>query len=561
MEYMSDTILIFSLGPVQGLIAQARRVGDLDAGSRLLVELSRAAGMAIQSQGGDLIFPASLGGDVPNKLVARVPEGKVEKVIEAAQRAIEAEWRKHISRAQQPLKVKGPAPDRVWEDIWERQVGALWETYWAAAPETGDYHAAYDAASRAFDAAKRTRVFQQVEESGLKDSLSGQRSALRTADLDARAYWAQVASNVTSAELRSKGRERLDAIGAIKRWGGLSGQSPSVSHIATADFRAAAQSRGTELNVYRKTVENLLQGHLYKVSNDNLWPYDGDLFFLETLTPERLEDSYGITQPQPGMLQAAQLALRTLHRAIGFAPSPYYVIIAFDGDDMGKMVRQCQTEREHKVLSQRIINFAGQVRGIVDKHHGHTVYAGGDDVLALVPLSEALPLAQELADSFEKIVRGTASAGIAVAHHLYPLDAALSAAREAERQAKRVPGKASVCVRVLRRSGETVDVRSPWSAIGNTFNELIEFFHSKALSSRFAYTVADAAYALPEAGEAFEAEVRRLLHRHRRPDKWTASEAKWAVTLRTWASHLPGKTKELGHWLTLARFVAQGGVE
>jgi len=558
---MSDAILIFSLGPVQGLIAQARRVGDLDAGSSLLVKLSKAAGMVIQNKGGDLIFPANLDGDVPNKLVARIPAEKTKTLVATAQGAIETEWHKYVSRARQQLTANGPVPDNVWEAIWERQVSTLWEVYWAAAPETGDYHAAYDAASRAFDAAKRTRVFKQVEERGIKDSLSGQRSALRTANLDARGYWKQVASNVTTAELRADGRERLDAIGAVKRWSGLSKQSPSVSHIATADFRATAKSHNIELASYRRTVVALLRDRLYPVSNDNDWPYDGDLFFLETLTPERLGDSYGLQQPQPGLLQAAQLALRTLQKAVGLTPCPYYAIIAFDGDGMGKMVRQCQTDTEHRTLSQRIIDFAGQVRGIVRKYHGHTVYAGGDDVLALAPLSEALPLSQELANQFECTVQGTASVGIAIAHHLYPLDAALSAAREAERQAKLVPGKATLCVRVLKRSGETADERSPWSAIDGTFERLVGLFRSKALSSRFAYAVTEAAYALPEADESFGAEVRRLWHRHRRPDKWTENEEEWATTLRTWAGHLPCRTEELGRWLTFARFVAQGGVE
>jgi len=560
---MSGAILIFSLGPVQGLIAQARRVGDLDAGSHLLVELSRAAGTAIQNQGGDLIFPTTLASDVPNKLVARIPAEKVERVVEAAQQAIETKWHQYVSRAQQQLKAKGPATDEVWEAIWKRQIGTLWEIYWAAAPETGDYRVAYDTASRAFDASKRTRVFKQVKEKGAKDSLSGRRSALRTRALKAKEYWAQVAQSpqVTRAELRPDGREWLDAIGAVKRWCGLGEQSPSMSHIATSDFGTAAKTHNTELNVYRKTVENLLQGHLYKVSNDRDWPYDGDLFLLETLTPERLEDSYGLKQPQPGLLQASQLALRILQEKVGFAPCPYYAIIAFDGDNMGRMVQQCQTEVEHKALSQRIINFAGQVRGIVRKYHGHTVYAGGDDVLALAPLSRALPLAQELADQFENVIHGTASAGIAIAHHLYPLDAGLSAAREAERQAKQVPGKATLCVRVLKRSGETVDALSPWSAIGSTFTQLVDLFRSEALSSRFAYAAVDAAYALPEANESFEAETRRLLHRHRHLDKWTESEEKWAANLRTWADRLPGGTEELAHWLTLAHFVAQGGVE
>lgn len=584
---MNDAIFIFSLGPVQGFIAEARRVGDLDAGSTLLVNLATAAGQAIQDQGGSLIFPARLGEDVSNKLVARVPLDQVETLAQIVQQAIEDEWQKYVDKACKHLVANGPASDDLWEAIWERQVSTFWETCWAASPENGGYHAAYNAASRAFDAAKRTRVFDQTEEGGVKDSLGGRRSALRTRGLKAKDYWAKVAESpkITGAELRSNGRERLDAIGAVKRWGGLSKGSPSVSHIATADFMAAAKSTRSPLASYRRTVISLLGHHLYAVSNDRDWPYDGDLFFMETLTPERLEDGYGLKQPQPGLLQAARLALSTLCNAVGSSPRPYYAVIALDGDGMGEMVSVCQTEEEHRALSQHIIGFASQVGVIVGKYQGHKVYAGGDDVLALSPLSTALPLAQELMDRFRHVVKGTASAGIAIAHHLHPLDATLAAARDAERKAKQVEGKAAVCVRVLKRSGETIDASSSWDALDKNFAQLVAFFQNKALSSRLAYAVAEATYALPHADDSFEAELRRQLRRHRHPTKWTESEDAWAVVLRTWAANLPEQmdrsnrclnsnqereaeqqprvtqTEQLGRWLTLARFVAQGGAE
>ena len=562
---INDAIFIFSLGPVQGFIAEARRLADLDAGSRLLVKLATAAGVAIQNAGGSLIFPAKLGDDVPNKLVARVPAGSVEAIAQAAQQAIQAEWQKYVSNARQRMAANGPTPDDIWETIWDRQVNSLWETYWAAAPETGDYHAAYDAASRAFDAAKRTRTFPQIEEGGVKDSLSGRRSALRTGDMQARDYWTQVAKspNITQAELRPGGRERLDAIGAIKRWGRLVKSSPSVSLTAAADFMAAAKKEKSALVMYRDIVEKSPLGdYLFPVSSDADWPYGGDLFFLETLTPERLGDSYGLVeQPDDGPLEVVRQKLRALYRKVNSRPRPYYAIIALDGDDMGKIVSGCQTEGEHQSLSQNIIAFAGKVRPIVEKHLGHTVYAGGDDVLALAPLSTALLLAQELAVEFHNVVGGTASAGIAIAHRLYPLSATLRAAREAEHQAKQVPDKAALCARVLKRSGETVDARTTWAAMGDTFERLVNLFQSEAISSKMAYAAAEAAYALPLADESFESELRRQLRRHRHPTEWTESEDAWAAMLRTWADSLPDKTEGLGRWLTLARFVAQGGVE
>jgi CRISPR-associated protein Cmr2 len=582
MEPMAEAILIFSLGPVQGFIAEARRVGDLDAGSAVLKRLSRAAGQAIQSNGGTLIYPARLGDendDVPNKLVARVPGDRVKTLVQAAEKAIEGEWRKCADTACRFLTTHGPSPDECWNEIWKRQTGTFWETYWAAAPLEEDYHAAYDTAGRAFNATKRTRAFLQVEEKGVKDSLGGRRSALLTADLRAAAYWAQVASSpsVTQATLRPEGRECLDALGAIKRWGGLTEGSPSVSHIAATDFLMDAKKHSKTLDTYRCTVEALLGNHRYAVSTDPDWPYDGDLFFEEILAEGRLADSYGLNQPQPGLLETAQKTLmRMLYPAVGFKPSPYYAIIVFDGDGIGEMVSKCESEEEHRALSEALLDFASQARKLVEEHHGHAVYVGGDDVLALAPLAQALPLVQALAKRFpETVESGTASAGVVIAHHLHPLDATLSAARQAERRAKSVTDKATVCVRVLRRSGEQVDARSRWATLGD-FGSLVTFIRDEALSSKLPYAVANAAYALPDPDDAFEAELRRLLKRHHNPKKWSESETEWAGRLRAWAEDLPkppaarkgehssesiSQTEELAHWLALARFMAQGGVE
>lgn len=574
---MAEAILIFSLGPVQGFIAEARRVGDLDAGSEVLKRLSKAAGQSIQSNGGTLIYPAHLGDHMPNKLVARVPRDQVKDLAQAAKEVIDAEWEKCVDQACQFLTDNGPRPDERWDAIWERQTSTFWETYWAAAPLDGNYATVYRAASRAFDATKRTRVFPQVEEEGVKDSLGGRRSALRTANLRAAAYWAQVAASpqVTQAALRLAGRERLDALGAIKRWGGLADKSPSVSHVAAADFLAAAKEHSSALNMYRCTVENLLGDHRYPVSNDPAWPYDGDLFFKETLTENRLADSYGFTDPHQGYLEAARETLSALHKKVGRPLSPYCAVIVFDGDRIGEMVSKCESEAKHRAFSQTLLDFAQQARQVIVEHSGHAVYVGGDDVLALSPLSKVMPLAQVLAERFANTIKGgTASAGIAIAHHLHPLDATLRAARAAEQRAKQVEGKAAVCVRVLRRSGEQVDARSHWATLGN-FESLVTLFREGALSSKFAYAVADVAYAFREPGDAFEAELRRLLERHRDPEKWSESKAEWAAQLRQWAESLPEPTKEtsthfperisqaeeLARWLMLARFLAQGGVE
>jgi CRISPR-associated protein Cmr2 len=449
--------------------------------------------------------------------------------------------------------------------MWARQVSHLWEIYWAAASMDGrSYRDAYNEASRAVDAAKRTRMFETVEERGIKDTLSGCREALHTSRANAKEYWTEIWEQVGAAKLRPEGRERLDTIGAVKRFSDLAEKHfPSTSTVASTDFLERARG---QLADYRDSVENLLGASCYRVQEHSDWPYDGDLLFMETLTPQRLESSYGLTAPDPGWLQMAQDTLREVYQQVKPRPSPYYAIIALDGDDMGKWVNKCLTEADHTELSRKLTVFADRMKPVVKEHQGSLIYNGGDDVLALAPLSSAFPLARALAVSFKEATGGTASAGIAIVHYLYPLGAALQAARAAERQAKQVEGKNAVCVHSLKRSGEPLEIRSPWESVGGVFAEMIRLFQGdtqgEPLSSKFAYEVLHAAYVLPEADEKYRAELRRLLTRHRnakhpeapRPDEW-------AERLGAWAAALPGQSEELGRWLVFARFVAQGGCE
>lgn len=85
-----------------------------------------------------------------------------------------------------------------------------------------------------------------------------------------------------------------------------------------------------------------------------------------------------------------------------------------------------------QVFSRRLSEFAlGKVRHIAEgERYGKVVYASGDDVLALLPTEEALSCAYELHSEFRNILgwESSASAGVAIAHHRYPLSLALQSA-------------------------------------------------------------------------------------------------------------------------------------
>lgn len=597
---MADALLILTFTPVQSFIAEARRISDLYAGSQILVQLAKAAAQEIGAA--RLIYPAPLDGalpdDVPNILVARVDDGSAEEIAHAAHDALLRRWQQLTDEARHRLAAY-VQPDKTWAEIWGRQTEGLWQIFWVTVSMDGQgYRETYQTARAALTALKRSRIFPQVQEPGVKDSLSGKRQALHRGGESAREHWANVARRAGPSRLRPAGRERLDAIGATKRFCSLADKSfPSTSSIASADFLEMARRKASgQLSSYRRAIEEALGSHIYKVRHyDHLWPYDGDLLFLETLTVERLQDSYhGVARPEK--LEMARDRLLHLYRVVKARPSPYYAVFVLDGDSMGAHIRELlerpNPEDEHRRFSRQLAEFATEVPQVMDKEFSRVVpatgaggsgaglngrhflvYNGGDDVLTFAPLSAALPMAQALARTFSQRVPGcSASAGVAVVHHLYPLDAALAAAREAEGIAKGVTGKAAVAVTVVRRSGELLTMRSRWANLGDLFDAMVDHFAQGRLSSRFAHDLAERAStitALPP--DARRAALKQLLHRHGAetlvdPDSLAGLLGEWAQALdgqvppeKAGDAVIPQGLVELARWVLFARFVAQGG--
>lgn len=568
---MTDTLFIFTFGPVQSYIAEARRGQDLWAGSHILSQLARAALMGLEKAGATLIYPTldalrNKNAGIPNKLVVRLNGQDAKVVGDAATNTLNEEWRKIGVSARQKAEKWTPKPDETWQKIWDRQTNACWECHWAAMPIAGDYGMAYRSVNTLLDAAKRARLFEQCHEDGSKDSLSGRRSALRThskgTDADAREYWRAIARNVGRTDLRPDGREMLDALGLIKRFW-KDKPVASVSSIAANEFLQRAASCPKELSEHRIAVERLLEAKAIRVRDDyEVWPYDGDLFFQETLMAERLEDSYGVVGIDKSLLKHAQVTLAALHEKAEGAPSPYYAILMLDGDSIGEHVDNLKHAEEHSTFSEKINAFAGGVNSVVKSALGELIYAGGDDVLALLPLNGSINAARKLVQRFKDTGK-TASAGIAIVHHLSPLSMALQDARAAEGFAKGVAGKDAVGIHISKRSGEVMQARCKWDDL-DAFNAIVEAIREEHLSSKLSYDLRYAARAFDKADDAFKAEIKRLIKRHKMPPKKEASTS-WDETSLTqqcqnWADAL-GAPEVFADWMLFARFVAAGGAE
>lgn len=264
----------------------------------------------------------------------------------------------------------------------------------------------------------------------------------------------------------------------------------------------------------------------------------------------------------------------------------YFAVLALDGDEMGKWVsglhqrmpklaeqladyadpgsserkgakvyldrhgmsdlldrKRPLTPSFHLQFSEMLANFSNYcVRRVVEAHDGRLIYAGGDDVLALLPARTALRCARALRAAFQgdaamtetlrgvwkgteridvplfqfeqpgfvkihpntlglagepkrfpAIVPGPAadcSAGVAIAHFKAPLQDVVRAAQAAEKRAKTKLGRSAAAVTLMKRSGEIIEWGCRWDDGGLPLLEMIQRrMADGSLSGKFPHRV------------------------------------------------------------------------
>ena len=182
-----------------------------------------------------------------------------------------------------------------------------------------------------------------------------------------------------------------------------------------------------------------------------------------------------------------------------------------DGDGLGKLLQSGLLEPS--LISTALAAFTEHVDPIVRSYGGKTVYAGGDDVLALVPLDRVLSAATALRQyylaAFEaqfqdtprpkdhegNPLKTTISAGIVFAHFSTSLRAVMTEAHHLlDDVAKDGNGRDSIAASVLTSSGRTVLWCSSWTetntsqTIPEILQDLSEAFNDE-FASQFFYNV------------------------------------------------------------------------
>jgi len=218
-------------------------------------------------------------------------------------------------------------------------------------------------------------------------------------------------------------------------------------------------------------------------------------------------------------------------------------------EDFSTMEKFCAvTPAYHKAISEALANFSlNVVKEIVEDHyHGRLIFAGGDDVLAILSPESAFHCAKKIREIFgqdfmeKKLGNKTASttpllmgknasgsAGIIFSPLKYPFGYALEKAREAEQSAKNFTRhcqktdteitRNAFCIDLLNMSGESLSFQGDWTS---GFEEFVHVFleaFNTSLSEKFPYLLRQALSGIKRFDdesflEFLELEVKRILN-------------------------------------------------
>lgn len=552
-------LLAISIGPVQDFIAAARKTRDLRNGSQLLSDIATAVASDLESHGAELIFPATGGGSAPNKIVCLV-EGDPAEAATKARAAADAAFAQAVDAAEKRIRDVSLTSCFDLGRLRE-QCGEFLEFYAAWYPLEADEYAVARARCESLLAGRKNlRDFTQPTWAGgrPKSSLDGGRDTVVS----------DCATDEQLGRLSIKKAEQLDGISVVKRLlDGGEARFPSVGRVASDPFwrtlcprklqevtdRVSAywQAKEGRDEQQHEDLVRRLEGAAKELYSDFPWDLDPNLWIVE--------------QPEEELARLGADLRAILGRK---QPEGYYTILQADGDRMGEVLSGLTVKEAHRKLSRQLACFAEQASGIVANHRGALVYAGGDDVLAFLPMDKVLGCAHELREAFDVVAQGldlsnppTLSIGIAVVHNHENLRTALEFARGAERAAKTGGRNALAIARHTRGMGaDAPTVVRSWEQepIDRYLRPYGQWAREGVLPSGFAYEIRALARELEGLNLAdldtlAEGEFRRILKRKQVPkDKVDGVVSLLTQDLHSLRGPYPKRLRTLSHSLIVA---------
>lgn len=482
---MKTHLFLFTIGPVQGFISQARKAHDLHSGSKLLSDFCRVAATHFKNvHDGEIIFPDISSESIPNRFLGLITceEAQLFSIGKSVADAVREDWKRKFDELLAEL-----LGENVYEEA-ARQIDQHLDIQWLFQTIVDDsdetYRQAYDVLNKNLNALKNTRPFQTSEEVGRKCSLDGERNVIfyrltkdQVIRSDDKAPLYSTSNLVIDYNDKSKLKlrhlqpgEGLSAVSMLKRCEGFGfGDFPSTAQFALADIIKAVRSVPEGERAFWEMVE-----HFGGKEEELNW----QVFYEENLNDHYFKKQgldVSVTTAKEIRSKIDNVA-RGLEKCRRLEKEKYYACVVFDGDNMGEWWKGSQLKdgvllRDfHRKLTTQLAEFAKRVRAKYPNgdHRGWVIYAGGDDFLGFFNLHHLVDGLDFLRDEYRKIVHEplaeyirddqelTFSAGVCIAHYKEPLSLVLAQAHEMEHESKKFDNdrKNAIGISVIPGSGQ-----------------------------------------------------------------------------------------------------------
>lgn len=562
----AKAFLAFSLGPVQPFIEAARSVRDLWTGSYLLSWLTYSAMEPILDKltPEAIVFPSMSKNPlrryygasnnyqdalhrkqillpcIPNRFLAELPDATVANQIAQdcevschdAWRGVQESVRAELNRKINEMCESEPSHDLKylrdeWDRLWKNQCDSYFEVRTSVLPfetcdddllqrllpdhssrsdsdnsggESNRWVGMWELSNKLLQSRRSVRHFPHYElapgiDVSHKCSLLGTYEQMGPAVVsESKAFWRSF-TEISVHGTRIDRTERLCAISLVKRF------AWPVFFAGKSELDLNPRERRSRDTATTAGIQWLAEGDAIDWEDKKSWSGQWLHWQKQNEGEERGEDC-----PKDDVWQQIQRKKSEQ----GSAPT-YYAIVMLDGDSMGKWLRgrgiyrgALQGRSRHEAFSNAVSEYAlERAPNIVeDQYQGQLIYAGGDDVLAMLPTAKAFDCARKLSEAFQEIwpdellttkgEKATVSAGVAVVHYKEDLRFALRAARDAEKTAKH-SGRNAVALSVCRRSGTHTTAVCGWDFVP-TVQEWVDKFvggdNKPGASDRWAYHLA-----------------------------------------------------------------------
>ena len=417
--------------------------------------------------------------------------------------------------------------------IWDSQIRNFWEIIWVVDPDPAS-------SASALHARKNWRTHFPPDQGGAKCSVMGEWTELSgfhpSQRQKQREFWDKLRAHIRNNDAKRNTsldfgeNERLCAIAYVKRrfphywkeflewrfngkdndnsraekkvditdiWQ-IKDNIPSLHWIAAHPWLKGIieLSDKSSIDSVNKFLDNDLplsepgiKGQNIKGPLRRFTQIDGKLLFPSELNllaavkesdRDRAEISPETAKKLKAALRELTDNLRKLDKSFPREPSPFFAFLLMDGDKLGelkKKLSEVQMGADKKGLSEKLVEFSSSVYEIVGKYDGFLIYAGGDDVAALLPLTTALDCAAELRKKYRNILgelfEGTdnpeasyqpgISAAVIFAHAKVPFSAVIGRGHYLlDEIAKEQTGRDALAVEVWKGSGVQLTWSMPW---------------------------------------------------------------------------------------------------